>query len=487
MGLNNVENSITKYDSGGLHRSTYPGAGAITYYHDLQTRAVSDIPSGSEVFSSYGEQWFTSRIGTFGKIPLELDYTMADHVIQAMKVYMDEHGHKTTSAAQKHAMELVRNILDLDATSNVLKLLPEKLDEVNRAAEVGSGRYNLPESVRSPEWLEANAHCVDNIQAGPSTNPAAGRGAFATRHINKGATVSVSPLLLFHKKHFVMKSNDGPDSYQLAMNYCFGNDKSTMLLFPYGPIVNLINHDSKAPNAKIQWFEKNSGDTDKFLRSKFTPDLDESKKVDFKIEYIALRDIQPGEEIFIDYGKEWEKAWKAHIEHWKPLSNAKDYVSPSTFISLNSDDKPVLTEQEQEKTPYPDNIVTACYYVYYSYDYIGSHHENDDGTITVEDMWEENEVVFTFHQYLRPCGILSREVTSDGATIYSAEIFNVPDTISDPDSVIPDTEHRVVHGIPRRAITFVEIPYTGDQHLRSAFRHPIGIPDSMFPPLWRNA
>jgi hypothetical protein len=29
---------------------------------------------------------------------------------------------------------------------------------------------------------------------------------------------------------------------------------------------------------------------------------------------VALRDIQPGEEAFIDYGSEWEEAWKTHFE-----------------------------------------------------------------------------------------------------------------------------------------------------------------------------
>jgi hypothetical protein len=31
------------------------------------------------------------------------------------------------------------------------------------------------------------------------------------------------------------------------------------------------------------------------------------------MELIALRDIQSGEEIFLDYGNEWEEAWKEHI------------------------------------------------------------------------------------------------------------------------------------------------------------------------------
>jgi hypothetical protein len=34
--------------------------------------------------------------------------------------------------------------------------------------------------------------------------------------------------------------------------------------------------------------------------------------------FVATRDIQPGEEIFLDYGDSWEKAWNEHVEKWTP-------------------------------------------------------------------------------------------------------------------------------------------------------------------------
>jgi hypothetical protein len=33
------------------------------------------------------------------------------------------------------------------------------------------------------------------------------------------------------------------------------------------------------------------------------------------MEFVALRDILPGEEIVIDFGREWEDAWKIHNEN----------------------------------------------------------------------------------------------------------------------------------------------------------------------------
>ena len=35
---------------------------------------------------------------------------------------------------------------------------------------------------------------------------------------------------------------------------------------------------------------------------------------------VATRDIQPGEEVFVDYGLAWEQAWENHIQNWKPPS-----------------------------------------------------------------------------------------------------------------------------------------------------------------------
>ena len=41
-----------------------------------------------------------------------------------------------------------------------------------------------------------------------------------------------------------------------------------------------------------------------------------------------------------------------------------------------------------------------------------------------------------------------------------------------------------VDDVPREAIYFMNKPYTSDQHIESAFRHTIHIPDDMFPTKW---
>jgi hypothetical protein len=35
------------------------------------------------------------------------------------------------------------------------------------------------------------------------------------------------------------------------------------------------------------------------------------------LDVVAVKDIEPDEEIFIDYGSEWEQAWEDHVRKWK--------------------------------------------------------------------------------------------------------------------------------------------------------------------------
>jgi SET domain-containing protein len=48
----------------------------------------------------------------------------------------------------------------------------------------------------------------------------------------------------------------------------------------------------------------------------------------------ALRDIDPNEDIFLDYGPEWTEAWRPHVESFK-IKKPKDdasYISALDYI-----------------------------------------------------------------------------------------------------------------------------------------------------------
>jgi hypothetical protein len=49
-----------------------------------------------------------------------------------------------------------------------------------------------------------------------------------------------------------------------------------------------------------------------------------------------------------------------------------------------------------------------------------------------------------------------------------------------------DNDVEDVLDVPHAACTFVDDPYTSDIHISGAFRHPIGIPDKIWPEKWEN-
>jgi hypothetical protein len=50
------------------------------------------------------------------------------------------------------------------------------------------------------------------------------------------------------------------------------------------------------------------------------------------VEYIASRNIDPEEELLIDYGVEWRHAWNSHLANWKPLKRMVDKLSAANQL-----------------------------------------------------------------------------------------------------------------------------------------------------------
>ena len=97
-----------------------------------------------------------------------------------------------------------------------------------------------------------------------------GRGVFATRHFTKGDPVEDCPTLELPGDQVVGQLSD----------YVFGsgeNEDDVLLLLGYGM---LYNHSAEANCEYVQ----------------------EGPRV---ITFVALRDIEPGDELTIDYGEEW--------------------------------------------------------------------------------------------------------------------------------------------------------------------------------------
>ncbi|VEU38802.1 unnamed protein product [Pseudo-nitzschia multistriata] len=367
-----------------------------------------------------------------------------------------------------------------------------------------STRYWADKGKVSLEFLREEGKCQDHIRPDISEIPHAGRGAFASRDLPKGTIVGYAPLIhvgthgkdLFEivyngeSKHgmerFEYRDIEDEDEVDgdleemaesasnrqnrytkqdLVLNYSFGHKNSTLLLTPYGAMVNYINHksakDGDGPNVRVQW------PTREFVAHKpewLSEDLnffrDSVDKIGLSFDYVALRDIKEGEEITMDYGDEWDQAWKDHVASWTPPENAEEYVHSSKFETDY-----LRTPDELLEEPYPWNLHTLCteYYTKKPGDL-----ENSYSSTFVSDRAEQ----------LLPCRVLDRISLEDDDEeedyLYTVEIQ------TSENSVV------VVHDYPRsdNGIQLYDKAYSPMWHMKEAFRHKIAVPDDVFPENW---
>lgn len=420
-------------DEADLPRTEAPGAGAITHYYNMTFYTSQTVQAGEELVVNYGEDWFEER-------------------------------------------KLLKTISSETITSNFT-----------------NPKYTV-------EHLIRHGLCADNIKCDASTIQGAGRGAFATRFIPKGSLVAPLPLLPLDKPSLEMLpfqadntkkkkkskriNNLNTNTRQLLLNYCFSHARSSLLLFPYSAGVNFINSAPDRVNAVLQWSNHTFHHKDWLNLSvsevlgKFVSGL--------MLDLIATRDIQPGEEIFIDYGSDWHNAWNRHVDQWTPVEDADQY-SPSYVMNDVVD---LLRTQEEEAKfyPYPDNLQTACFYKYEK-----TRQQDSPGTGAVTVIrWKPSAGIHEL-RYLRPCTILKREqettlvgVSSKSNSRYTVQMWNRANNMTPVEERIPQREERrhIVEYVPRVAIRFVDKPYTTDPHLPNAFRHWIGLPPGVFPEAW---
>lgn len=352
--------------------------------------------------------------------------------------------------------------------------------ELDRLQKRNLTEIRVEQSMRSTEWLAEHGTCGDHIRADVSTIRQAGRGAFATRNLPAGTLVSHLPLIhvgqrdVFRmwKLHGLKDGKPKPNrkkgllTWQLLLNYCFGHNKSTLLLCPYGPMASYVNHNQTLANVKLQWSDPARGNhMPEFLESPIRR-LDEEWSAKLAMDLVATNDIAEGEEVFLDYGDDFEEAWQHHVATWKPVEGAEDYVSANM---LNSNkESPFPTEFEMIDRP-NHNVELWC------------------NNAFSNGRWKEHYKAGTLEKFLGdspnnqiyPCDIVRREPDDDGNYMYTVVLFSEGERGS----------HELVSKIkdvPREAMQYYDRPYTSDFFLENAFRHHIGIPDEIFPKAWMN-
>lgn len=450
-----------------------------------------------------GENWFTQR-PYLGLIPLTNDLNIATRLLRkftALQTLLKRKGVGTEIA------ELVWTRFVRDTQFRDSRVLlgafrhddPTDLETLQKVynSNVTDGR--MAASRRSVEWLREFGTCGDHIVGGnQSTLPEAGLGAFASRRLPKGTIVAQLPMIHIPDRrrlqmHKLFQNSEGhwvPENgivtgHQLLLNYCYGHPQSTMVLCPYGPVTNYLNHNQTLANVRLQWSKASKGN---HMPELLDTSVDEIASSDatakLAMELVALREIQAGEEVFLDYGDEWEAAWTNHVKRWKPVSGAAQYQSAvqldadhstrlrTVFEDVDAQSKGKswmnsFTTSTTTKSMYPDNVELLCDTTCQREpDQMQSHYLN--GTLE-KYLYESNSEWW-------PCSVLKYRLDEDnnGEYLYKIHLHQ------------PDSGGFLIDNVPRSIFHFVDKPITSDVFLPNAFRHAIGIPDEMFPEKWRN-
>jgi SET domain len=394
--------SMHHHTNGGLHRFRNPGAGAITHYYGISSKAARNVQAGSELTINYGD-W--------------------------------------------------------------------SYDE--------DTEYIAP--VRDVEWIQQHGMCIDNIVIGQAkADSEMGRSAFARYDIAEGTVVAPAPIQMFPNRSVF--ATQEPEA--LFVNYCFQPEGSDMLLFPYGPGVNLINHanDRSQINVRVEW-STHYMSHNQWLNLP----LDQYWVMDYPggliMDIVATRDIQQGEELFMDYGTKWDSAWKEHVANWKPITG-KAETKEYTYVDEIDRSQPFRTVDEQKSNPYPYNLKTVCW---------TPNWEREDNT---RMEWVRPQAPLEYPEGMLYCNIIKRTKKDNMTKIIEPNKIGFNTSIPDEyfyevsllfDRLDPDVDDKLLYidfNVPHSAISFVDKPYLSDLHLPNSFRHPIGLPDYMMPKLW---
>ena len=196
--------------------------------------------------------------------------------------------------------------------SRARQALPDDHRDAVRAVHGDIQTIERENSVRPVVHLRERGKCMDNIAPRRSGIPHAGRGAYATRFIPGGGLVAPAPVVHVAdgatanmyletigggSGTLVRDEAAGVVKRQIIVNYMFGHRNSTVLLFPYSSNVAYINHHADLYNTEVRWAKDFEFFHHEEWLEKSVEFLEEHWTSGLMLEFIALRDIQAGEEV----------------------------------------------------------------------------------------------------------------------------------------------------------------------------------------------
>ena len=491
--LVNVYEWMPHHDVMGMHRSKDPGIGAFTPYFNRQSSAMMDIQTGDELLVHYGDEWFQARTQMIGYVPLSGDLQRATDLAKSYYSLQNEAKVPNTVMTELWDDFVLHSKFQ---NSHVLAAFSKDdwLNELKQLEHESMHKIHRKKLRHSVEWLEKHGRCADHIVPGPSLLPQAGRGGFAVRYLPQGTVVALLPLIhITDRKQLLgmwdIETTDSGvyigDLYhrdnatsaigkQLLLNYCFGHHESSLLLCPYGPMTGYVNHNRTLANVQIQWADPARANHVPQLLQEPLSRLESELTPKLAFELIAKRDIEAGEELYLDYGVKFEQAWQRHVNTWSPVDHQafSDYVSADQ-LNEHSAHRVLMTEfetQSSKNAQYPANVQMGCDYNILNPPVFLKPHWNATDRLA--------EMLWSMNGPLLPCRIQSRQKIDNNEWLYTVIVKEKDASGS--------TRERIVLDIPREGIHFVDRPYSSDIFLKNAFRHEMQIPDSIFPDVWRN-
>jgi len=542
---------IIPYDDSVLDRTTNPGAGASSLFLGRDAIAYRDIDAGEELFLGYPETYM-AEISEKYNIPNVQDYEETGLIVSNLYTKYGKNFNRwvwdETEISERVKSLLPKSQTDLDNILPSTSKCPlastkctwyDKIEE--RAKSFAQERFSffrkkllsdesqytsfvarttfaiakeISVNKRSPEWIRNHGICLENIIPGRSLNKQAGNGAFANRFMRKGDIIAPASLLQITNKDALRMSAFKGENWQLLLNYCLGHEDSSLLLCPITNAV-LVNHCSGRrpemhscgrdiePNAKYRWATWDGATTHWLEKSIKEMERDGGRGL--SLEIVATRDIEKGEEVYIDYGIKWEEAWDDHVRNWKPPTTREEQdQKEEKWISTKE-----LNEELGPLTVAPNfsakhisfgaqnGMFTACFY-----------YEDD------QRFWDQFGDEETWDETTSINGTINKFGKSYGEA-YDVEEYEVesgdfwPCIVTRKDSA-PSTEHetytvrvlqskihdetiwetcnfpRIISNYPRKSIRHFYLPYKSDIHLPNVFRHHMELPDNLFPGVWKD-